>query len=179
MVPEPAQSAAREYRFREMRPTDVAWVHRLETLSYAFPWSAGVLRDSIKPGYESWLLLTDSGPGVRIYDAADDFLVGYGVLSYGAGEAHLLNLCVHPASRGCSLGRKILHHLLQCAVRRGVEDVFLEVRVSNRIAHRLYLAEGFREIARRANYYPHRDGNEDAIVLTKSLAQGVRQEKAE
>lgn len=162
-----------------MRASDVATVHRLETLSYAYPWSAGVIRDSIKPGYESWMLLADTGPGICFSDATADRLIGYGVLSFGAGEAHLLNLCVHPESRRCHLGRKILRHLLLRAVERGAKEVFLEVRVSNQNAVCLYLAEGFREIARRANYYPHRDGHEDAIVLSKQLVVDSRRESAE
>lgn len=173
MVPDPA---LHDYSLREMQIADVAVVHRLETLSYAYPWSAGVLRDSIKPGYESWVLLASTGPGVRFADTGDACLAGYGVLSYGANEAHLLNLCVHPELRSRKLGRWLLRHLLERAEQREAQDVFLEVRISNRIAHRLYLREGFREIARRANYYPHRDGNEDAIVLAKKLAVGIRQE---
>lgn len=179
MVPEAAHPAPRDYSLRTMHNTDVPVVHRLETLSYAYPWSAGVFRDSIKPGYESWLLVAGSGPGIRLSAHVEERLVGYGVLSFGAGEAHLLNLCVHPESRRRHLGRRILHHLLQRAAEQGVRDVFLEVRVSNRKALQLYLAEGFREIARRASYYPHRDGHEDAIVLTRQLAADRRQESAE
>jgi ribosomal-protein-alanine N-acetyltransferase len=47
--------------------------------------------------------------------------------------------------------------------------VFLEVRVSNRLAYALYVSEGFCEIGNRRNYYPAREGREDAIVLARSL----------
>lgn len=174
MAPDPFLQALPDYSFREMHPADVDAVHRMETLSYAYPWTIGVLRDSIKPSYESWLLTADSGPGMRLAGIGDERLVGYGILSVGANEAHLLNLCVHPELRGCRLGRRILHHLLARAEQREAEIVFLEVRPSNPTAHRLYLAEGFEEIARRANYYPHRQGKEDAIVLARKIVSGAQ-----
>ena len=44
-----------------------------------------------------------------------------------------------------------------------VEEVYLEVRVSNREAQELYLTAGFREIGQRTGYY--RNPREDALVL--------------
>jgi ribosomal-protein-alanine N-acetyltransferase len=50
-----------------------------------------------------------------------------------------------------------------------VEEVFLEVRESNRSAQALYLSSGFRPVAQRAAYY--RNPKEDALVLWLALEQ--------
>jgi ribosomal-protein-alanine N-acetyltransferase len=50
-----------------------------------------------------------------------------------------------------------------------VEEVFLEVRESNRSAQALYLAYGFRAVGQRAAYY--RNPREDALVLRLELEQ--------
>ncbi len=66
--------------------------------------------------------------------------------------------------RRCGRGGKILDDLTEEARRRGVQRVFLEVRVSNRAAMLLYLKRGFRGLYARSRYYP--DG-EDALVMVK------------
>ena len=45
----------------------------------------------------------------------------------------------------------------------------LEVRVSNKIAYKLYTDLGFNEVGMRHHYYPGRDGREDAIILAREI----------
>ena len=52
-------------------------------------------------------------------------------------------------------------------MRRGVEEVFLEVRESNHAAQALYLRHGFRPVGQRPHYY--RNPLEDALVLRLAL----------
>ncbi len=142
---------------RRMRAVDLERVHRIELLSYAWPWTKGAFRDCLRHGYDAWLAWRE------------DELVGYGVLFTGADESHLLNLCVHPQYRGMNLGRHLLHHLFKRAVQLKSTVLYLEVRPSNRTALHLYKREGFAEIGRRGNYYPARNGREDALVLARTL----------
>lgn len=144
---------------RGMRVEDLEAVSALENLSYEFPWSAGIFGDCLKAGHPCWVLCVD---GV---------VAGYGILSTGAGEAHVLNLCIGPAYRGRGLGRHLLGRLLDIARWNGAERIFLEVRPSNPLAKALYESVGFREIGRRPRYYPARHGREDAIVM--ALEPGV------
>ena len=67
---------------RNMKHDDLAAVSDIERLSYEFPWSHGVFRDCLLAGYSCIVL--QHGTAV----------VGYGILSIAAGEAHILNLCV-------------------------------------------------------------------------------------
>lgn len=142
---------------RGMCLEDLSTVSALENLSYEFPWSAGIFSDCVKAGHPCWVLCVDA------------IIAGYGILSSGAGEAHVLNLCIAPDYRGRGLGRHLLGRLLDIARWNGAERAYLEVRPSNPLAQSLYESVGFREIGRRPRYYPARDGREDAIVMALEL----------
>ncbi|MFC5579533.1 ribosomal protein S18-alanine N-acetyltransferase [Rhodanobacter terrae] len=142
---------------RAMRAEDLATVSAMENISYDFPWSAGVFADCVKAGHPCWVLCVDAD------------IAGYGILSMGAGEAHVLNICIGPDFRGRGLGRHLLGRLLDIARWNGAERVFLEVRPSNPLAKSLYESVGFNEIGRRPRYYPAHDGREDAIVMALDL----------
>lgn len=151
-------------QLRVMRREDLPQVNAIETSAYEFSWTPGIFADCLKAGHGCWVL------------ADDEEILGYGVLSTGAGEAHLLNLCVAPRHQGSGYGRRILKRLIDLARWHGVERIFLEVRPSNEAAHRLYETEGFNEIGRRPNYYPARKGREDAIVMALQLLPPEREE---
>ncbi len=99
----------------------------------------------------------------------DGVLVGYGVLSIAADEAHVLNVCIDPYSQTRGLGRRLFRALVKLARDHGAQRVFLEVRPSNTPAVALYHSEGFNEIGRRPRYYPAKDGREDALVMAMEL----------
>jgi ribosomal-protein-alanine N-acetyltransferase len=98
-------------------------------------------------------------------------IVGYGVLSAAAREAHVLNVCVAPEEQHRGHGRRIVLRLLDLARWHHAERVFLEVRPSNPRAIALYESLGFNEIGRRPNYYPARKGREDAVVMAMELIE--------
>ena len=151
-VPEDTPAA-----FRAMRGEDLEAVARIEVSAYPYPWSLAIFRDCLAAGYACWVLARPTG------------LVGYGVLSVAAGEAHLLNLCVAPAQQGRGHGRRVLARMLDLARWHRCERVFLEVRPSNPNAIALYDSAGFNEIGRRPNYYPAARGREDALVMAIEL----------
>ncbi|WP_158885839.1 ribosomal protein S18-alanine N-acetyltransferase [Rhodanobacter sp. L36] len=142
---------------RAMRPEDLAAVSAMENASYEFPWSLGIFGDCLKAGHPCWVLCMDAT------------ICGYGILSMGAGEAHVLNICVDPVYRGQGLGRLLLGRLLDISRWNGAERAFLEVRPSNPLAKSLYDSVGFTEIGRRPRYYPATHGREDAIVMVLDL----------
>lgn len=146
-----------EVQLRPMTEADVDRVTALERDSYPFPWSEGIFRDCLRVDYVCRVM--EVGPG----------LIGYGVMSYGAGEAHILNLCVREAMRGRGIGRSLLRHLLGNAAAAGMDEVFLEVRPSNLAAIRLYQSTGFEPVGVRRGYYQAVGGREDATVLRLGL----------
>jgi ribosomal-protein-alanine N-acetyltransferase len=96
-------------------------------------------------------------------------ITGYGIMSVAAGEAHLLNLCVHPSLQRMGYGRQLLGAMLARAHECEVGTVFLEVRPSNKAALNLYYSIGFVQIGVRPAYYQAAYGREDAVVLSLTL----------
>ncbi|MCM2311878.1 MAG: ribosomal protein S18-alanine N-acetyltransferase [Steroidobacteraceae bacterium] len=153
-------SHPRLVRFRAMTPGDLPGVAAVERASYQFPWSEGIFRDCLRVGYLC-----------RVADL-DGEIVCYGVVAMGAGEAHILNLCVRGDLRGRSIGRQMLMLLLERSRQAGMEAVFLEVRPSNLHAIALYQSVGFSQVGLRKGYYQAEGGREDALVLKLGLADG-------
>jgi ribosomal-protein-alanine N-acetyltransferase len=147
-----------EVLIRPMMEIDLPDVAGIEQQSYAFPWSENIFRDCLRVGYTC-----------RALDLTGQ-IIGYGVMSLGAGEAHILNVCVRDEFRNLGFGRRLLEHLLERAVASGVTEAFLEVRPSNLSAIRLYQRLGFEQIGIRRGYYQAPDGREDAIVLKRELS---------
>jgi ribosomal-protein-alanine N-acetyltransferase len=143
---------------RPMRTEDIDAIMAIEERVYPAPWTAGIFADCLRVGYACWVFESDGA------------VVGYGVMSVGAGEAHVLNLAAHPDFQGRGLGRRMLRHLLRLARHREAAKAFLEVRPSNGRAIALYESLGFQEIGRRKGYYRDPDGREDALVLALPLA---------
>jgi [ribosomal protein S18]-alanine N-acetyltransferase len=151
-----------EVLIRDMEQGDVRRVAAVESASYDFPWSEGIFRDCLRAGYYCCVA------------ELDDIIIGHGIMSTGAGEAHVLNLCVAGDYRYRGIGSLLLEHLLEFAGSMGVGDVFLEVRPSNTVAIRLYQSRGFGQIGVRRGYYQAVDGREDAVVLRKVLGKRGR-----
>lgn len=158
-IPSSPSPHHRLVKFRSMIPSDIPGVGIVERASYAFPWSEGIFRDCLRVGYTC-----------RALDLAGQ-IIGYGVMSLGAGEAHILNLCVREEFRIVGFGRRLLEHMLERAAASGIGEAFLEVRPSNLAAIRLYQRLGFEQIGIRRGYYQAPDGREDAIVLKLNLRQ--------
>ncbi|MBT8132302.1 MAG: ribosomal protein S18-alanine N-acetyltransferase [Gammaproteobacteria bacterium] len=140
-----------------MRRADVVRVAEIEQKTYPFPWSLDIFIDCLKTGYLC-----------RILDS-DDGLAAYAIISVGAGEAHILNLCVVPERRRQKTGRHFLRELIAELSSMAIQRVILEVRPSNEAAQALYAGEGFKAIGLRRNYYPADSGREDALVLARTL----------
>ena len=144
-------------QLRPMKQSDLEAVAAIEGVAYEFPWTLGIFRDGLRAGHQCWVLEARAG------------IVGYGVLSCAANEAHILNLCVAPGHQGHGHGKHILRRLLDLSRWHMVDRVFLEVRPSNPRAIALYEHTGFNEIGRRPNYNPAHKGREDAIDMAMEL----------
>jgi len=144
-------------QIRLMLPSDLKAVAQIEKSAYDYPWSHGIFRDCLLAGYYS--LVVEVGGAV----------VGYGIMSIAAAEAHILNLCVHPHSQRLGYGRRLLTALLLKAQQSETNKVFLEVRPSNKAALGLYESAGFERIGIRPDYYQADFGREDAVVLASTL----------
>lgn len=94
---------------------------------------------------------------------------GFTLTRHISGEEELLLIAVHPAHRGCGLGRKLMEHFEQDARSRGAAQMFLEMR-SNNPAERLYRSCGYLPVGTRKDYYRLKDGSQlDAITFSLAL----------
>lgn len=144
-------------RLRRMVEKDLAAVMAIELKSYDFPWTEGIFRDCIRVGYRC-----------RVLEQGNE-VIGYAVMSVGAGEAHVLNVCVRPEARGQGHGRMLMNELIDQARLLGADMLLLEVRPSNLAARALYDKLGFNELGVRTAYYPAHAGREDALMLARHL----------
>jgi ribosomal-protein-alanine N-acetyltransferase len=142
---------------RPMTEADVPAVAELERASYAFPWSEGIFRDCVRVGYVCRAV------------TLGESLIAYAIMSIGAGESHILNLCVSADFRCRGVGRNLLAYMLERSTAAGMSEAFLEVRPSNTTAIRLYQSLGFEQVGMRRGYYQAVGGREDAVVLKLAL----------
>lgn len=147
---------------RPMHELDLPVIATIEKSAYQFPWSEGIFRDCLRVGYIC-----------RVIDVAGD-LGGYGIMSVGAGEAHILNVCIREDYRSRGFARKVLLYLLERARGAGMSEAFLEVRPSNVAAARLYNSLGFEQVGIRRGYYQATVGREDASVLRRVLSPNAK-----
>jgi ribosomal-protein-alanine N-acetyltransferase len=160
-------SVKREFEFaavevRPMNELDIPLVVAIERSAYQFPWSEGIFRDCVRVGYVC-----------RVLDVGGE-MGGYGIMSVGAGEAHILNVCIREEYRCRGFARKMLLYLLERARSAGMYEAFLEVRPSNTAAARLYHSMGFEQVGIRRGYYQATVGREDAAVLRRILVPDLK-----
>ena len=142
-----------------MEAGDIDEVFAIELDVCPFPWGRGNFNDSLDSGYSSWVCRVGGE------------LVGYFVLMPAVDEAHLLTIGVARKRQDRGFGARLLLHAMHVARMWGAQVLLLEVRPSNGKALKLYRHFGFRQIGVRRNYYPAAGGREDALVLTRALAE--------
>ncbi|UXD21511.1 30S ribosomal protein S18 [Ignicoccus pacificus DSM 13166] len=79
---------------------------------------------------------------------------------------HLLSIAVLKKYQGKGIGSQLVKKLIEEALKEGIRYIYLEVRVSNERAQKLYEKHGFKKVKRLAHYYM--DG-EDAYVMLIDL----------
>ena len=129
----------------------------LERLVFSEPWSEKSLE----------LLVSQAAVGFAVTDG--DRVIAYGGMLYACDEGQITNIAVHPDHRRAGLGSCILQALLDHAAQKQLEQISLEVRVSNEAARAMYLRAGFTEEGVRRRFY--RNPVEDALVMLKKIAE--------
>lgn len=126
----------------------------IEQLVSSSPWRESQFIDST----ESTLVLIEN-----------QRVIGFAVVQLVSDQAELHNIAIHPDTQGQGMGSLFLNVLIK-AMPTVIKMFYLEVRVTNYRAIRLYLEFGFTQIAERKNYYRSGLGREDALVMSKSLS---------
>ena len=177
---------------RRARVTDLDRIMRLERATFTDDaWPEAAMRRELESEHGYYLVAIDDAPAVddaagpSADDAAegdpaglddettlDPSLLGYaGLLApKGGGQGDVQTIAVAPAARGMGLGRGLMHALITESRRRGVAELFLEVRADNPIARSLYRSLGFEEIGVRPRYYRH---GIDAVLMRLAVPAAV------
>ena len=96
-------------------------------------------------------------------------LAGYVLLMIVAGEATLMRVAVLPEHRRRGIAIQLMQAAFAHCRRYGAPVCFLEVRVSNDAAKRLYESLGFEPLGVRKDYYS--SPVEDAVMMKKELCR--------
>jgi [ribosomal protein S18]-alanine N-acetyltransferase len=142
-------------QLRVARLTDLSAILQIEARAFSDPWSP----ESFAPEFDdpySWFRVLE----------LDGVLVGYTIARIVAQQGEIANIAVDPSQQRTGLGGVLLDAAIAAAEAAACEAVWLEVRVSNTPARRLYESRGFELIGRRRGYY--REPVEDALVLRRS-----------
>ena len=158
--------------FAPMTEADLDAVRAVEVAAYPHPWSRKHFADSLAAGYAAILLLGEALPGEVVHPVRADgrVLLGYLVAMPGVDEMHLLNITVAPAQQRQGWARCLLDALVLWSRAGGAQCLWLEVRLSNTVARRVYERFGFTQVGLRRGYYPAGQfQREDAVVMSLPL----------
>jgi [ribosomal protein S18]-alanine N-acetyltransferase len=142
---------------RDLSRADLDAVLEIEVASFSTPWR----RDT----FEGLLRRKDSDV---IAAVRDDTLIGYAICWTVLDQSELGNVAVAREARGKGIGRRLVLEAMERVRKRGAKECFLEVRVSNTGARKLYEELGFTAIGTRRGYY--RSPVEDALVMRVELS---------
>lgn len=142
-----------------MRVPDLTEIIAVERRAYPVPWTHGNFVDSLATGYPA-----------EVLRSAHAELLGYWVAMLGVDELHLLNITVAPVWQRRGLAVAMINRLVAECRRRGLAQLWLEVRLSNERAREVYGRYGFSEAGRRRAYYPVPQGpREDALLMSLAV----------
>jgi ribosomal-protein-alanine N-acetyltransferase len=96
---------------------------------------------------------------------ARDRIAGFGIMRYGAEEAHLDLFAVDRPHQGQGIGHRLLEWLERPARVAGLARIVLEVRADNAGARAFYERLGYRTLERVPGYY---QGREAAVRMGRA-----------
>ena len=132
---------------------DLDEIVNIENKSHLTPWTKKNFTDADNANNLFKVLKSESN------------IVGYYIALFAAEECQLLNITVRLELKKKGFGQLMLKNLVEECRKKNIINIFLEVRLSNSSAIRLYEKNGFNEIGIRRNYYKIPDGREDAIMM--------------
>lgn len=145
-----------EISMADMKVDDLPEVLAIETKSFKTPWSEPLFRDEIcKPAAVSRVAKINGK------------VVGYLCANVIIDEGHILNLAVHQSYRGLGIASCMINEMLDVMRKNNCRSIFLEVRISNEEARKMYEKFGFSLVGTRKNYYVL--PVEDAVVMALRL----------
>ena len=79
--------------------------------------------------------------------------VGYLKAKVTRDEIEIISILIDKKFRKAGIGKRLLYKLINIALKKKIQNVFLEVSVENQIAINLYKKFNFIRVGKRKNYY--------------------------
>ncbi|MHA1615764.1 MAG: ribosomal protein S18-alanine N-acetyltransferase [Candidatus Njordarchaeales archaeon] len=145
-----------EITIRKASIEDVEEIFEIEKLSFKRPYPKYYLQWLIEGLADIFLVAEVNGK-----------IIGYiaGRVEYG-NLGHIVTIAVHPNWRRKGLGTMLMRKILNYFRKNSCKKAYLEVRVSNEPAIKLYQRLGFRKVRIIKHYY---EDGEDAFLMAKFL----------
>lgn len=143
---------ASKVSIRVMEREDIPQAVAMEQEYFGEPWSEQGFLEALKTPHALFLAAVWG-----------EKLIGYCGVYLSMDEGEITNVAVHRDYRRRGVGRRLLEELQRRTLELQVHTLFLEVRVSNESAVRLYESRGFKEAGLRRNFY--RNPVEDAKLM--------------
>lgn len=140
---------------RDWTEKDLPAIAILERACFSEPWTMEMLKNEFLRKEFCGALLEE-----------DEKIVGFVCGMTLFEDAELMKVAVAESCRKRGLGGALVDEFYRRAISRGVERIFLEVRVSNAAALALYQGRGYEKTRLRKRYYA--DG-EDALEMKKEV----------
>lgn len=135
---------------------DVPELFSMESVCFPDPWSQKSLRDTLKESCSFFVVAYE-----------EDTLLGYINTTYVLDELNLNRICVLPEYRRTGAGSRLMEAMFSFAEEKKIASIFLEVRLSNLPAQKLYERFGFETVGKRRNFYTA--PVEDGLVMMAKL----------
>lgn len=142
---------------RYMNEDDIDGVLTVEKESFSTPWTEKLFFDEVKNPRTVYFVCEDETGEI----------IGYGGMWHVVDEGQITNIAVRKNQRGRGVGSKLLESLIAWAKEKGIVQIGLEVRESNKNALGLYKKYGFYEVGNRKDYY--KNPTENAILMDLML----------
>lgn len=146
-----------EINIRLMESVDLDAVTAIERDSSPSPWNRSLFAGCLGTSYFCLVAI------------ADNKVIAFGISSLVIDEGTIVNIGVDVAYQGYGCGNKVLCRLLENLANENASKVYLEVRVSNQTAIRLYRRVGFTQTGVRKDYYSLGHTREDAVLMEKKF----------
>lgn len=143
-------------KIRKMTEQDLSQVAEIAAAVFTNPWSRQGFAEALPMENTCFLLAVE-----------DTTVLGYCGVYMAVDEGEIINVAVSPKFQRKGIADKLLSALIKEGTKNGVSRFFLEVRVSNTAAIRLYEKHGFQIQGIRKDFY--KEIHEDAYVMNRLM----------
>lgn len=133
---------------------DAKEIFAIEMDCFSVPWSLDSIETELMNQEKKLYYVIEDTEGV----------VGYAGAWLVYDEGQITNIAIRPSARRQGFGATLTRALIEECFKRGMHEIFLEVRISNLSALSLYRQLGFTVKGMRKNYYS--EPKEDAYIMS-------------